>query len=190
MDYEFILGEIVSILHASKLNKEDGAKALDAAHKKVYVTDTRISCCPYCKTIFSYEVPAVSLTVNTKCADCQRTLLVVTGTVKSKRFNGNYFSMDKGLYIRFMDSALRERYAALWGFERPAELKSKDIFSLCIGADNEIVTQNRESRRGIASVINLTLNNEPVIAEFWKSNEILHALQGLKFIPTIEDSKK
>ena len=187
MEYEFFVGEIVSILHASKLSKEEGAKALDAAHKEAYVTITRSTCCPYCNSVFSYEEPTVALSISTQCAKCANNLLVISGTVKSKRYSKpSFHSTEPGLYFRFVDSALRERYAAIFAFSKPVELKSKDIFSLCVGADSETVSQNRKSKKGLASVSNLTLNNDPIVGNLWGVNEILHSLQGKTFIPSEE----
>lgn len=178
MDNEFLRAEVAALLKQMHLSKPDAASVLDSALNEVFAGTTCKACCPHCQTIILFSEFLVAMAVRLCCTQCGEFVVVVTGIVKTKRQNmSGMVIKDWGTFVRFIDSAGRERYAALYGFLEKVELKSKDVFSLCVG---ERFSENHPTNfrangsvMGIASFMNLTLKNKPVIGTLKDREEVL-----------------
>lgn len=183
MDKEFLLAEVVALLRQAQLSQPDATAVLDTALATAFEKSadssaaTRNACCPFCKTVFPFAEPTVQRYQRLSCPKCEEPSLVITGTAISKRVNNtSLLLMAKGLFLRFKDSAARERYVEIYGYWFNLELKSKDVFALCVG---EKMTSDLYSREGKASMINLTLNTSAVVATVHELPTVLAGVQGL-----------
>ena len=162
MDDESLQAEVTALLRSVPIGKAGAARVLDAALDEVYSAVTRKACCPHCKDIFAFAEPTTLFSARLDCRICSAPLVVATGVIKSKRFNVTSMLYEEiGLFLRFKDAANRERYIHVRGSYANVELKSKDVFSLAVG---ERGSEDGNSSKGKAAVMNLTLMNPPVIS--------------------------
>lgn len=179
MNIEDLQAEIAELLRQSRVSKSLAIAAADGAIASVYATVKRIASCPICERPFTFEEPKVSYSTRITCPSCQATCVVTCGVVRSKRANTSSELMtDLGLFIRFLDAANRERYAALQYFTSRVELKSKDLVSICVAEDLPATDLWLNRDPGKACVMNLTLNTAPAFGEIWKRAELLKSLQN------------
>lgn len=117
--------------------------------------------CPYCEKRSKHKISLIARINHIKCEFCEVESVMVTGKVRAKRFVSpdNYIARDPGAHIRFLGRNDSERYVHLYNFKSNPELKSKDIFSLCIG--KKIVESENNSYTNTyvkASILNISLS--------------------------------
>ena len=172
MHLEQLRAEVAALVRQASISPQDATAALDWALTDVFSTVSREVCCPYCGAAVGLSDPLMAHAVLLACPECSENSVAASGVITSKRHNhSSVVDSERGLFLRFKDAAGRERYVPLYGCGN-LELRSKDVFSVCLGL-KEIAPNE-----GVCSVINHTLQSQAKRSSIRQLNKVLAVLQN------------
>ena len=127
--------QIVQLLKSANISRPEASRLFSEVLDEFY-TATEIDLdCPYCKSPLKEMRPTKSFFQKITCSNCNKSLALVAGEVRAKRFVDPTSRGENGVHIRFLDQAKNDQYIYLRFFRVNPELKSRDIFSACYGLD-------------------------------------------------------
>lgn len=153
--------QIMQALKEACISRAEASQLFFDALEEVYSSTEIDFDCPYCRSASKEQRPTKSFFRRVSCGNCNRSLFLIVGEVRAKRFVDLNSRGENGAHIRFLDQAKNEQYIYLKFFRVNPELKSRDLFSVCYGLDKvrEFPEAEPDSLRGWSMAAKAVVKN-------------------------------